>query len=177
MADDIGDPFANNPSQYRPLFFFQAAEIIGGRQPADDPGCGQNGVGAFQFGHQVHAVIAANHLANLFLRRASQLLYVGHLLKRAPPAANQQEGPSIRDLVASKVTTGTRSSKRKRVNGSVTPGLALDLVRDSHTVLSFLGALSSRGRDTRPTAEDKLPARAAPQTWPRSARPVPVVRP
>ena len=47
------------------------------------------------------------------------------------------------------------------------PGLALDLVCDSHTVLSFLSALSSRGRDTRPTAEDKLPARAAPQTWPR----------
>lgn len=75
--------------------------------------------------------------------------------------------------LASKVTTGTRSSKRKRVNGSVTPGLALDLVRDSHTVLSFLGALIGRGRDTRPTAEDKLPARAAPQIWPRPARPVP----
>ena len=60
--------------------------------------------------------------------------------------------------LASKVTTGTRSSKRKMGNGSVTPGLALDLVRDSHTVLSFLGALIGRGRDTRPTAEDKLPA-------------------
>ncbi len=92
MADDIGDPFANNPSQYRPLFFFQAAEIIGGRQPADDPGCGQNGVGAFQFGHQVHAVIAANHLANLFLRRASQLLYVGHLLKRGPSSRKSAGG-------------------------------------------------------------------------------------
>lgn len=66
---------------------------------------------------------------------------------------------------------GTRS--RESDDGSVTPGSALDLVRDSHTVLSFLGALSGRGRDTRPTAEDKLPARAAPQTWPRPARPVP----
>ncbi|GAB3732692.1 plasmid pRiA4b ORF-3 family protein [Nocardiopsis nanhaiensis] len=52
---------------------------------------------------------------------------------------------------------------------SVVRGAVLDLVRDSHDVLSFLGALDGRGRDARPTAEGKLLARAALQTWPRQA--------
>ncbi|GAB3698632.1 plasmid pRiA4b ORF-3 family protein [Nocardiopsis oceani] len=52
---------------------------------------------------------------------------------------------------------------------SVVRGAVLDLVRDSHDVLFFLGALNDRGRDARPTAEGKLLARAALQSWPRQA--------
>lgn len=54
-------------------------------------------------------------------------------------------------------------------DGSAPRGGALDLVRDTHSVLSFLGALCGRGLDARPTVEGKLLARAALQTWPRQA--------
>ena len=74
------------------------------------------------------------------------------------------------------VESDHRYKKRRRRRGSTglshtrlgaRPGPRLP------TVLSFLGALSGRGRDTRPMAEGELPARAALLTWPRPARPVP----
>ncbi|MCY9784194.1 plasmid pRiA4b ORF-3 family protein [Nocardiopsis sp. EMB25] len=54
-------------------------------------------------------------------------------------------------------------------DGSLSRGAVLDMVRDSHDVLSFLGALEGRGRDARPTAKGKLFARAALWNWPRDA--------
>ncbi|WP_435106529.1 plasmid pRiA4b ORF-3 family protein [Nocardiopsis synnemataformans] len=52
-------------------------------------------------------------------------------------------------------------------DGVPSPGEVFGLVRDSHTVLTFLGALTERGMDARPTPQGRLFARAALQNWPR----------
>ncbi|MGQ4272267.1 hypothetical protein [Nocardiopsis changdeensis] len=53
------------------------------------------------------------------------------------------------------------------VDGVLPPDTVLELCRDSHSVLTFLGALTGRGTSARPTPEGRLFARAALRTWPR----------
>ncbi|MDE3719941.1 plasmid pRiA4b ORF-3 family protein [Nocardiopsis sp. N85] len=50
---------------------------------------------------------------------------------------------------------------------ALSPGAVFGLCGDSHSVLTFLGALTGRGMDARPTPEGRLFARAALRNWPR----------